>query len=279
MNSMMMPAYNTMGEIQKQMDGITNNLSNSNQIGYKRRESTFSDLLFQQINNQPNANQLGRRTPEGIRQGNGAGIAQTALRLEQGALKQTDRELDFAITDEDSFFQVENTAGGAAERRYSKDGNFKMSENPESPGSWTLVNSSGEYVLGENGERINMPAGARDITLLNNGQLTAVLENGETAEIGSIELAKILKPQLLENQGGNSYTLPDPALLDVAEEDMIELQPGTSGLLQQNTLEQSNVDMGQEMTNLIQAQRNYSFNARAITQGDQMMGLINSVRG
>ncbi|MFB4163290.1 flagellar hook-basal body protein [Alteribacillus sp. JSM 102045] len=280
MYSSMISSANTMGQLQHQLDGISHNLSNSDRTGYKRRESTFSDLLFQQVNNQPVPQNLaGRLTPDGLRVGTGAAIAQTALRLEQGFIQETERELDFALTEENLFFQVESLANGEAEVQYSRDGSFYLSEDPDNPGGWTLVNNQGDYLLNAEGERMEVPAGARDFTLQEDGTLQAFLENGEAVEIGEMELARITKPQLLETAGGNNFRLPDLDELDLEEADVVEFVAGIESQIIQGSLEQSNVDMAKSMTDMMNAQRNYSFNARAISQGDQMMGLINSVRG
>ncbi|SDI03456.1 flagellar basal-body rod protein FlgG [Alteribacillus persepolensis] len=280
MYSSMLSSANTMGHVQNRLDGISHNLANSDRTGYKRRETTFSDMLFQQVNNQPvPQNGAGRLTPEGLRVGTGAAAAQTALRLDQGSLKETNRELDFALTDKDVFFQVESAANGEEEIQYTRDGSFYLSENDEAEDGWTLVNNQGDYVVNAAGERMDVPAGARDFTLLEDGTVEAVLENGENVEVGQIELAEVTKPQLLEAAEGNNFQFPDLAELDLGLADVVEFVPGEENVVVQGALEQSNVDIAQAMTDMIHSQRHYSFNARAISQGDQMMGLVNSVRG
>ncbi|WP_240376128.1 flagellar hook-basal body protein [Bacillus piscicola] len=273
--SAIMSSANTLGQLQKKMDGISNNMANSNTNGYKTRETTFSDLLHQQVNNQPvPQNNIGRLTPPGLRVGTGAAIAQTALRLEQGPLQETGRELDFALTEKDYFFQVDS---GETEPHYSRDGAFYLTEDPGRPGTWTLVNNQGDYLLGENGERMTIPAGARDFTLQQDGTLTALQPNGNPVAVGRVEIVRITKPQLLE-AAGHTFRLPDLAALDLTEADVLEIVEEPNGELIQGSLEQSNVDMSKEMVDLMNTQRHYSFNARAISQGDQMMGLINNVR-
>ncbi|SFE60885.1 flagellar hook-basal body protein [Alteribacillus iranensis] len=275
MHSSMLSAANTMGQLQQQIDGISNNLSNSQTTGYKRRESTFSSLLHQEVNNQPiPENNVGRLTPPGLRVGTGAGISQTALRLEQGSLQETGRELDFALLGKNLFFQIENSAEN--EVHYSRNGSFYLSENPEQPGTWTLVNQDGHYLLDANGERMDVPAGARNFNLQDDGTIIASL-NGAEVEIGTIELAHVSKPQLLE-AAGNHFRLPDVEALGFDEADVLELVMGEEHTIKQHALEQSNVDMGKELTELLNTQRHYSFNARALSQGDQMLGLVNSIR-
>lgn len=272
----MLTSANTMNQIQHRLDSISHNIANSNRTGYKSRETTFSELLFQEVNNQwfPQ-NEAGRLSPNGLRVGTGAKVAQTALRLDQGALQETGRPLDFAITEEDYFFQVEGPDGDI---RYSRDGAFYLTEDPDNPGGWTLVNSHGEFLLGVGG-RFDIPAGARDFQLLPNGSLQATLPTGEEIIVGEFELVRITKPQLLEAlEGGNSFRFPDLAALGLAEADVLEYVAGTDPLIMQEVLEQSNVDMVKEMTDMLEAQRHYAMQARALSQGDQMMGLINSIR-
>ncbi|MFB5662716.1 flagellar hook-basal body protein [Alteribacillus sp. HJP-4] len=280
MYSSMISSANTMGQIQQQMDGISNNLANTNRTGYKRREASFSELLFQQMNNNTAPNtEAGRLTPLGLRSGAGAAIAQTALRLEHGSLQETGRDLDFALTEKGYFFQVESMNNqGEAETQYTRDGSFYLTENPDNPDTWTLVNNEGDYLLNNDGERMNVPGTASNFQLADDGTLTAEVD-GEEAEIGQIELARATKPQLLEAVGGSNFRLPDLEALDLEEADVIEFVAGENSRIIQGSLEQSNVDLSKEMTDLTTAQRSYSFNSRALSQGDQMMGLINSIRG
>ncbi|OOR09272.1 flagellar hook-basal body complex protein, partial [Bacillus mycoides] len=97
---------NTLGQLQHKMDIISNNISNIQTTGYKRKESYFNDLLVQEFNNQKPRNEIGRLTPLGIRQGTGARISQSQLVLTQGSMKQTNRNLDIALEKEDLFFRV-----------------------------------------------------------------------------------------------------------------------------------------------------------------------------
>ncbi len=105
MNNAMIAASVTMGQLQRQLDTVSHNIANQNTSGYKSRGVQFSDLLYQQVNNQSKAAmEAGRLTPAGLRRGAGAKVSQTQLNLEQGPLQQTERELDFAITAENHFF-------------------------------------------------------------------------------------------------------------------------------------------------------------------------------
>ena len=266
--------FQSMGSVQQQMDTISNNLSNAETAGFKSRQATFSEMMYQQEDNMPMPeNGTGRLTPPGIRTGGGAAIGQTALRMEQGSLKESERELDFALEDSDAFFQIE-AEDGAVE--YTKDGQLYLSENPEAPGSYTLVDQNGGFVLNEAGGRFDIPAGASEFSMQENGELTAVTAAGNNVNLGSFGVVQVERPQALTSVGGNRYRFEDLDGLGAAENDMvIEADPSS---VKQGMVEQSNVDLSNELVNMMNAQRQYSFNSRALTQGDQMLGLINSIR-
>lgn len=278
MNSSMIAASVTMGQLQKKIDTVSHNMANASTTGYKRREATFSDLLFQQVNNQTvPSKEVGRLTPLGLRVGSGARIAQTALRLDQGSMMPTDRELDFALSERDQFFRIESIENGVATERLTRDGAFYLTENEEAPGQWSLVTNNGSYVLGADGNRINVPDNFKSISL-SNGQLVATMGDGTTQELGQLGLTQVLKPQLLEGVGDNMYQLSDFAALGFAEADVIQAVGINQQALSQGMLEGSNVDIGQEMSELLTAQRHYQFNARSISMADDMSGLINGIR-
>ncbi|MFK4998771.1 flagellar hook-basal body complex protein [Bacillus sp. N9] len=104
MNRAMTTAMNTMGQLQKQLDIISNNIANADTNGYKSRKVSFSELIYQHVNNQPAPeNEIGRLSPLGIRQGVGARIAKSAMSLQQGPIKSTDRPLDIAFWKKTNF--------------------------------------------------------------------------------------------------------------------------------------------------------------------------------
>ncbi len=276
----MISASVTMGQLQKKLDTLAHNISNTNTTGYKRRESTFSDLLFRQVNNQTDTRyETGRMTPNGIRVGAGAKIAQTAIRLDQGSIIETGRQLDFAIAERDHFFEIGTTEGGVETSYLTRDGAFYLSEDPANPQSLTIVNSSGNYLLDGNGQRFSLPMNFTDLTLSSNGDLQATLNDGTTEELGQINLIRVLKPQVLEALGDTNFRFPDDlAALGLVDEDVFEQVPGNEGRLIQSAIEGSNVDIAKEMSELMNTQRHYQFNARAISMADEMNGLVNGIR-
>lgn len=280
MNTSMINASVTMGQIQRQIDTISNNIANVNTIGYKRREATFSDLLFQQVNNQIVPSQeVGRLTPNGIRVGSGAKIAQTAIRMNQGALQHTERPLDIAITAKDQFFQVQVDENGEQVVRYTKDGSFYFSPNPNNPNELYLVTGQGHFVLGQNGPII-IPADHTEIQISENGLISVADPEGDIYDIDQLEMVRVDRPQMLEQAGENLFKLPENLVdLGYVPADILNVIDPEEVSVRQGYVEGSNVDLGKEMTDLIVAQRSYQFNARSVTMADQMMGLVNSIRG
>ncbi|OLO42311.1 flagellar biosynthesis protein FlgG [Alkalihalophilus pseudofirmus] len=279
MNTSMMTASVTMGQLQKQMDTIAHNLANTNTTGFKRREATFSDLLFQQVNNQmvPSM-ETGRLTPNGIRVGAGAKIGQTALRTEQGSIQTTDRPLDLAIQNPNHFFQVEVRNDDQSEVRYTRDGAYYFSQNPDNPNVLNIVTGQGHFLLGPNGP-VTVPADHSEVQIDENGVISVILRDGTTVGAGRLELVNVQRPQILEQLGENLFGLPNNLIEQgYVPADILGVIPAGQVSVRQGALEMSNVDMGREMSEMILAQRSYQFNARSISMADQMMGLVNSIR-
>lgn len=275
MNRTMITATNTLSQLQKQMDIISNNMANVDTNGYKRREATFTDLLVQEFNNQERANkEVNRLTPNGIRQGTGAKLGQAQLIMNQGALKQTGRSLDTAFTKEGQLFKVLVQTNGVNEVQYTRNGALYLS--PLSDTEVMLVNGDGLPVLDENNNPITINGEAKDYNINANGQLTVTKTAGVT-EVFNLGVVRVNKPQFLEQRGGNLLGLP----ANIAEDEVLtELTGGLRAeiSLQQGALEQSNVDLSKEMTELINVQRAYQFQSRSVTLADQMMGLVNGIR-
>lgn len=266
-----------MGQLQKKIDTIGHNLANSNTNGYKSRETNFNDLLFQQINNQPNANQeVGRRTPNGIRQGSGAKLSETNLRMEQGGLKITDRPLDLALKRPNDFFELLVEENGDFATRYTRDGAFYLS--PYQEGENALVTGNGDFVLGTNGEPIFLPENFKDVKISETGEIVVTNHDNTEESVGQLQLVQMLRPQLLQSSGENQFALPDLEQLNLVEDEVYQDVSGQEGSVQQRALEMSNVDTATEMTELLIAQRSYQFNAKSISMADQMSGLIANLR-
>ncbi|WP_257348134.1 flagellar hook-basal body protein [Pseudalkalibacillus decolorationis] len=275
MNRSMITASVTMGQLQRQLDTISNNLSNTNTYGYKRRDVQFSSLLAQKMNNQPNQNvEIGRQSPEGIRLGNGARVSGTVLRLEQGGIMETGRSLDFALLDPNVMFQMGKTLENGGEIvEYTREGSFYLTPINGNPQILQLTASNGDAVLGVNGP-IEIPANFESISVTGEGLIKVTLTDQTTVNAGRLSLVEVNRPQLLQSVGENRYQVSATADLN----DVIEQIEMNGNYIQQGSLEQSNVDVAQEMAQLMATQRSYQMNARSITMADQMMGLVNSIR-
>ena len=280
MNRQMITATNTLSQLQQKMDMISNNMANVQTNGYKRRDAQFNDLLFQQFDNQSNNNQeVGRRTPFGVRQGTGAKIGQAQMNMTQGNLKSTSRPLDIAFTTGNQFLKVLVQDEQGADVQFTRDGALYLS--PVSDTETMLVNSGGRPILDENNQQIIINGSVKDYSFSPNGQLTANMDSGQK-QTYNLGVVSINKPQFLEQKGNNLVGLPQNMnALGLTANDIYTDMTGANraGIaMQQGVLEQSNVDLGKEMTELLNVQRSYQFQARSITMADQMMGLVNGIR-
>ncbi|EZP75280.1 flagellar hook-basal body protein [Parageobacillus genomosp. 1] len=275
----MLTAANTMNQLQKQLDVISNNIANSDTTGFKRRDANFAELLAQQFTNLPN-DSGSRLTPNGVRYGVGARLAETNVVLAPGALMQTGRALDMALTKENQFFRVLIQKGnGEQEIGYTRAGAFYLT--PSGKNGSMLVTSDGNPVLDENNKPIVLPDGFKDITVSNNGTLTALAPDGRAMASANLGITTILRPQLLQSAGDNVFTMPNLNALNVNAADAAVNMTGNLRAqiaMTQGALERSNVDLGTEMTEMMITERAYQLNARAISLSEQMLGLINGIR-
>lgn len=277
MNRAMLTASVTMGQLQKKMDTIGHNLANTSTNGFKRRETSFNDLLFQQINNQADKEkEVGRRTPDGIRHGIGAKLSETNVRMDQGSIQVTERPLDLAITKPNQFFQVLVEENGQPSTRYTRDGAFYLS--PTAEGVVSLVTADGDQVIDGEGAAITIPEDFKEIKFSETGEIIVTRQDNTAEAFGQLQLVEITRPQLLLSIGSNQYVLPNLDELNLTVEEVLQPLPPDQGSIQQGALEKSNVDVGMEMTELMTAQRSYQFNAKSLSIADQMSGLITSLR-
>lgn len=273
MSRSMIQAAVTMNQLQQKIDVIGHNVANSQTTGYKARQAEFSSLLYQQINNLNDpANAEGRLTPDGVRVGSGAKLGSINIDLSVGSLQETGRALDIALLQPNQLFQVSVTENNVTETRYTRDGSFYLS--PIANNQVMLTTKDGDPVLGTTGQII-FENGFDDIQIADNGLIT-VKRGMNTEVVGQLEVVEAVRPRLLEATGNNNFRLPtDLAALGYNQAEIIQEVPAQ---LKSGTLETSNVNMGKELTDLITAQRSYQFNARTISMGDQMMGLVSQLR-
>ncbi|GIN69730.1 flagellar hook-basal body complex protein FlhP [Bacillus sp. J14TS2] len=273
MSHMMTTAVNTMNQLQKQFDLISHNISNSDTTGYKTQNASFAELMVQSINNQSGQEkEIGRVSPFGIRQGVGARVTKMPISLEQGSLKTTDRPLDIAFTSPKQFLKVSDDNA----LRFTRNGALYLMPLENQQGT-QLVNQDGLPILDENNNRIILPNEISNIQINDHGQLTA---EGLPAPI-HLGVIEVKKPQLLEQKGDSLLGLPDDPNVEPGE--IYTDLTNAAGLrgdigMQQQTLENANVDIGVELSNMTMVQRALQFQSRSISISDQMMGIINNIR-
>jgi flagellar basal-body rod protein FlgG len=239
---------------QTQMDVIANNLANVSSNGFKRSRAVFEDLLYQNIR-QPGA-QSSQQTqlPSGLQLGTGVRPVATERIFTQGNLQETANDKDVAIQG-NGFFQVLMPDGTTA---YTRDGAFQVDNQGQ------LVTSSGFPVQ----PAITIPANAEGITVGRDGTVSVKL-TGTTAptQVGSLQLATFINNAGLQAKGENLYVETS------ASGNASTNAPGSNGAgyLTQGYVETSNVNVVEELVNMIQTQRAYEINSKAITTSDQML--------
>jgi len=244
---------------QSRMAIIANNLANINTNGFKRDRGVFEDLLYQSIR-QPGANTAETaQMPTGLLIGTGVRLAATHKIHTQGSLQVTDNALDMAIEGR-GFFEVQMPDGTSA---YTRDGAFHLSSDGQ------IVNASG-YPLASN---ITVPANAKNITIGRDGIVTASTpESSAPVQLGNLQLVDFANAPGLLARGANlfSETLSSGA--------PVPATPGTNGTgsLIQGSVETSNVNIAEELVSMIETQRAYEVNSKAIATTDGMLQFANN---
>ncbi|MFA7399753.1 MAG: flagellar basal-body rod protein FlgG [Sideroxydans sp.] len=245
---------------QTQMDVVSNNLANVSTTGFKRSRAVFEDLLYQNLR-QPGA-QSSQQTqiPSGLQIGTGVRPVAAERIHTQGNLQQTSNKLDMAIQGS-GFFQVLMPDGSTA---YTRDGSFQTDNQGQ------LVTSNGYVVQ----PAMTIPANATTVTVGMDGVVT-ITQAGVAApvQVGSMQLATFINPAGLESMGQNLY-------LESASSGTPSTNvPGTNGTgsISQGYVETSNVNVVEELVNMIQTQRAYEINSKAITTSDQMLQKLSQI--
>src|SRR3954466_11352685 len=229
---------------QQKLDAVANDLANANTNGYKRLRVGFSDLLYER-GGRPT-------TSDNARLGTGARVVQGGRAFEQGALRQTGVMTDVGIEGQ-GFIKVKLSDGRDA---LTRDGDLHVD------GNGRLITSFGGTV-----GNVTIPKGTEDsqIAIQTDGTVMAAGRN-----VGRIELVNVRSPQKLESVGDNAFVTTARSGNAVAAP--------ASTRLKQGTLEGSNVDMSQAMTDMIEVQRTYQMTSKAIQAADQMMEIANGVK-
>jgi flagellar basal-body rod protein FlgG len=247
---------------QLNVDVISNNIANMTTTGYKRQRAAFQDLIYQNIDRPGStSSDAGTTVPSGLQLGLGVRSGAVYRMHGQGALRITENPLDVAITGE-GLFQIQLPSGDTA---YTRDGTFQVNENGE------LVTTQGFAV----DPGITIPADATDSDINASGEVLVSVPGQTTpSNVGQIQLANFVNPTGLEAIGDNLFLETDasgaPTTGNPAEEEF--------GALRQGSLEQSNVNVVEEITELITAQRAYEMNSKVISTSDEMMQSVSQLR-
>ncbi|MBI3343961.1 MAG: flagellar basal-body rod protein FlgG [Gammaproteobacteria bacterium] len=238
---------------------VSNNLANVNTTGFKRSRAVFEDLLYQNVRQVGAQSSQNTQLPSGLSLGTGVRPVATEKLFTQGNLVQTSNPLDMAIQGR-GFFQVTTPDGSLA---YTRDGSFQVDAQGQ------MVTSNG-YVLQP---AITVPQNTISVTVGSDGVVSALVA-GSTAptQIGNLQLADFINPTGLQPMGENLYRE------STASGSPQTGNPGLTGLgtLVQGSVESSNVNVVEELVNMIETQRAYEMNSKAIATADQMLQYVNN---
>lgn len=247
---------------QLNVEVISHNIANMNTTSYQRRRAEFQDLLYQNLRRVgSDSSDANTTVPVGVQVGLGVKTAAVYRITEQGNLTLTENPLDVAINGE-GYFRIQLPSGETA---FTRAGSFQLD------GDGDVVTVDGFTVQ----PGLTVPNNAIDISINASGQVLVSLD-GQTApaNIGQLELARFPNDAGLLAVGDNLF-LETPA--SGAPTTAV---PGTAGFgtIQQGFLETSNVNVVEEITNLITAQRAYEMNSKVIETSDQMMSTLTNLR-
>jgi flagellar basal-body rod protein FlgG len=241
------------------MTVIANNLANVNTTGFKKDRAMFEDLLYQRIVQAGAQSDVNSQNPTGLMLGTGTRVVSTEKVHRQGNMLSTENALDVAIAG-DGFLSVQQADGTIA---YTRDGSLKLSSDG------ALVTASGEAII----PAITIPADAASITIGRDGIVSAELANGGgSVQVGQLQLSRFVNNAGLQPIGRNLYqetSASGAAIVGI---------PGAQGggMLMQGSLEASNVNIVEEMVNMIETQRAYEINSKAISAADGMLRFLNN---
>ena len=246
---------------QTNLDVIANNLANVSSNGFKRSRAVFEDLLYQTLRQPGSQSTEQTQVPTGLQVGTGVRPVATERIHTQGNLQQTGNTFDLAVNG-GGFFQVLMPDGSHA---YTRDGSFHVDAQGK------VVTSNG-FALQPS---ITVPPTALKVTIGADGVVSVMMPGQAAAQnVGSIQLANFVNPAGLQSLGQNLY-IESPASGTPQTG-----TPGTNnlGLLQQGYVETSNVNVVEELVSMIQTQRAYEINSKAIQTADEMLSMLNNLK-
>lgn len=257
MNTALWAAKTGLDAQQTRMAVTSNNLANVATNGFKKGRAVFEDLMYQNVRQVGGSTSQDTEAPSGLSLGTGVRVVATEKLYTQGSFSNTGNALDVAVSGR-GFFQVELPDGTTG---YTRDGAFQLNAQGQ------LVTSSG-YRLQPG---ITIPDGAQSITIGTDGVVSA-LTAGQTApvQVGTLQLVDFVNTAGLQPRGENLL------VESVASGPPQAGTPGLNGLgtVVQGSLEGSNVNVVEELVNMIETQRAYEMNSKAISTTDQMLAYV-----
>ncbi len=247
---------------QLNIDTIANNLANVNTTGFKKSRVNFQDLIYETIKPAGSETAAGTTIPEGIQVGHGVRPSSIAKLFSQGAAIQTGNPFDLRV-EGDGFFQVTLPDGRTA---YTRDGAFK-------------INAAGEVLTADGypmEPAINIPNDSEVVSVGPDGTVSVIQAGNDTAvTVGNIQIVRFANPAGLDARIGRNLLLEN-----AASGAPTVGQPGLDGLgtISQGFLENSNVQVVEEILQMIIAQRAYEANSKVIQTADEMLQTANNVR-
>lgn len=259
MNQALWAAKTGLDAQQTRMAVISNNLANVNTTGFKQSRAVFEDLLYQNVRQSGGQTSQDTQLPSGLSLGTGVRVVATEKLFTQGSILQTGNSLDVTINGR-GFFQILLPDGSLA---YTRDGSFQQDADGQ------MVTASGYAVQ----PGITLPSGAQSITIGSDGVVSVMLA-GQTSpsQVGSLQTVDFINPVGLQPMGENLY-------LETASSGTAQTgTPGVDGFgaLIQGALEGSNVNVVSELISMIETQRAYEMNSKAISTTDEMMQYLNN---
>lgn len=242
---------------QTNMDVIANNLANVSTNGFKRQRAVFEDLMYQTLR-QPGAQSSDQTNlPSGLQLGTGTRPVSTERLHTQGNLSKTDNSNDVAVNGS-GFFQVQMPDGTMA---FTRDGSFQTDQNGQ------LVTNAGFAIQ----PGITIPANTINMTISRDGVVSVTQQgNAQPVQVGQLTLSTFMNDAGLESVGENLYQETQ------ASGAPTESNPGQNGTgtLYQGYVETSNVNVAEELVTMIQTQRAYEINSKAVSTSDQMLAKL-----
>ena len=242
---------------QTQLDTISNNLANVSTNGFKRGHVVFEDLIYQNLRQAGAASSDQTQLPTGLQVGLGTRVSASTRNFSQGNLQQTSNNLDIAIKGQ-GFFQIELPDGSTG---YTRDGSLQVD------GGGRLVTNNGYTVQ----PAITIPSNAQSVTIAPDGTVNVALPGQATPQaVGQLQLASFINPGGLDPRGQNLFAETAASGAPSAG------APGADGRggLMQGFVEGSNVNVVEELVSMIQTQRAYELNSKAIQTTDQMLARL-----